>query len=49
MPGDPLDEYLATLRAASRPQTSERDRGDLMEAIRQALDDTRRYDQQHRD
>jgi hypothetical protein len=49
MPDDPLDEYIATLKAASRPQTSERDRGDLMDAIAQALDELRCYGRQHRD
>ena len=42
MPDDPLDEYLATLRAATPPQTSDVDAGDLMDAIRQALDGSRK-------
>jgi hypothetical protein len=39
MPDDPLDDYLATLRAATRPDTPEPDPGDLMDAIAQATDD----------
>jgi hypothetical protein len=49
MPDDPLDEYLATLRAATRTQTSELEAGDLMDAIREALDDTCWHDHQHRE
>ena len=30
MPDDPLDDYLATLSAATRPGTPELDRGDLI-------------------
>jgi molybdopterin converting factor small subunit len=47
MPENPLDDYLATLRAATRTQTSELEAGELMDAIRQALDDTRWQEQQH--
>ena len=39
MPDDPLDDYLATLRAATRLHTTEPDPGDLMDAIAQAIND----------
>jgi hypothetical protein len=39
MPDDPLDDYLATLRAATRLHTPEPDPGDLMDAIAQAIND----------
>lgn len=40
MPDDPLDDYLATLSAATRPGTPELDRGDLMDVIAEAINDT---------
>ena len=49
MPDDPLNDYLATLRAATWPQTPELDRGDLMDAIAQAISDTQCRDQHRRD
>jgi hypothetical protein len=39
MADDPLDDYLATLSAATRPGTPERDRADLMDAIAEAIND----------
>jgi hypothetical protein len=49
MADDPLDDYLATLRAAARPGTPQPDRGDLMDAIAEAINDTQWRDHQHRD
>jgi hypothetical protein len=46
MADDPLDDYLATLRAATRPGTSKLDRGDLMAAIAEAIADTQWHDHQ---
>jgi hypothetical protein len=46
MPDDPLDDYLETLRAATRPDAPELDVGALMGAIAQAIDDTGWRDQQ---
>lgn len=47
MAHDPLNDYLATLRAANRPQASELE-SDLMDAIAEAIEDTQWRDQ-HRD
>jgi hypothetical protein len=49
MADDPLDDYLATLRAAARPGTPQLDRGDLMDAIAEAIADTQWRDHQHQD
>jgi len=49
MADDPLDDYLAALMAANRPAPPELARGDLMDAIAEAIDDTQRRDHQHRD
>jgi hypothetical protein len=49
MADDPLDDYLETLRAATRPGTPERDRAHLMDAIAEAIDDTQWRDHQLRD
>jgi hypothetical protein len=46
MADNPLDDYLATLRAASRPGTPSLDRGDLMDAIAEAIADTQWRDHQ---
>ena len=47
MPDDPLDDYLATLAAAARPQAPVVGPGDLMEAIAQAVNDAQWRDHQH--
>jgi hypothetical protein len=49
MPDDPLEDYLATLGAANRPQTPALGPGDLMDAIAQAINDAQWHDHQHRD
>jgi hypothetical protein len=49
MADDPLEDYLATLRAATQPGTQELDRDDLMDAIAEAIADTQWRDHQHRD
>jgi hypothetical protein len=49
MPDHPLDDYLATLKAAARPRATDRDSGALMEAIAQAIDDMQHDHHQHRD
>jgi hypothetical protein len=49
MADDPLDDYLATLRAATRPGPPSLDRGDLMAAIAEAMADTQWHDDQLRD
>jgi hypothetical protein len=46
MPDDPLDDYLETLRAAARLDAPEFEPGALMDAIAEAIDDTRWRDQQ---
>jgi hypothetical protein len=43
---DPLDDYLATPRAATRPGTPKLDRSDLMDAIAEAIADTQWRDHQ---
>jgi hypothetical protein len=48
VPDDPLDDYLATLRAAGR-LAQEQDPDALMDAIAQAIADTQWHAQQHRD
>ena len=49
MPDHPLDDYLATLRAATRPRGADLDPGALMDAIAQAIDDMQQHDHQYRD
>jgi hypothetical protein len=46
MADDPLEDYLATLRATTRPAPPQLDRGDLMDAIAEAIDDTQWRDHQ---
>jgi hypothetical protein len=46
MPDGPLDDYLETLRAATRADAPEFDPGALMDAIAEAVDDTRWRDHQ---
>jgi hypothetical protein len=49
MADDPLEDYLATLRATTRPGTPQLGRGDLMDAIAEAIDDAQWRDHQPRD
>jgi hypothetical protein len=49
MTDDPLEDYLATLRATTRPGTPLLDRGDLKDAIAEAIDDAQWRDHQPRD
>lgn len=48
MAHDPLNDYLATLRVTNRPQGSELEGENLMDAIAEAIEDTQWRDQ-HRD